>query len=97
MQRWRAGVRYDWIDADNNLNVRDLGGFASSSDVIQASGLDSDGHQPQRWTLMVDWSPSEFSRIRAQYERDESQPSQTDNQWTLQYIMALGSHGAHAF
>ena len=40
---------------------------------------------------------SEFSRIRAQYDRDESRPQGTDHQLFLQYIMSLGSHGAHEF
>jgi hypothetical protein len=45
---------------------------------------------------MADWSPSEFSRLRLQYNRDKSRPV-VDNQWTLQYIMSLGAHGAHEF
>ena len=65
--------------------------------VIDESGFDNEGHDPERWSLMADWSPSEFSRIRAQYNRDESRPDKTDNQWTLQYIMSLGAHGAHEF
>ncbi len=46
---------------------------------------------------MLDWSPSEFSRLRAQYNRDNSRLNGTDNQWTLQYILSMGSHGAHLF
>lgn len=95
--RWRAGVRYDRLWADNNLNVLDQGGFADPGEVIEESGFDDQGHDPQRWSLMLDWSPSEFSRIRAQYNRDESRADATDHQWMLQYIMSLGSHGAHLF
>jgi len=97
MPHWRAGLRYDWLDADNNLKVTNPGGFTDPNDIIAATGLDKQGHDPQRWSLMVDWSPSEFSRIRAQYDRDESRPQGTDNQLFLQYIMSLGSHGAHEF
>jgi hypothetical protein len=46
---------------------------------------------------MVDWSPSEFSRIRLQYARDEARLGETDNQLWIQYIMSLGAHGAHKF
>jgi hypothetical protein len=46
---------------------------------------------------MVDWSPSEFSRLRLQFARDRSQPGLADNQVFLQYIMSLGAHGAHKF
>jgi hypothetical protein len=46
---------------------------------------------------MVDWSPSEFSRIRLQIARDDSRQGQPDNQVFLQYIVSLGAHGAHTF
>jgi hypothetical protein len=46
---------------------------------------------------MVDYSPSEYSRIRLQYARDEARFGVTDNQFALQYIMSLGAHGAHTF
>jgi len=97
MPAWRAGLRYDRLGSDNNLKVTSLGGFATASDVIDASGLDNHGHHPQRWTAMLDWSPSEFSRLRLQYDRDESLINRIDNEWSLQYIMSLGSHGAHEF
>jgi hypothetical protein len=97
MAHWRAGLRYDRLSADNNLKVTSLGGFATASDVINASGLDSHGHNPQRWTAMMDWSPSEFSRLRLQYDRNESLINRIDNEWYLQYIMSLGTHGAHEF
>jgi hypothetical protein len=95
--RWRAGLRYDRLGADNNLKVTSLGGFATAADVINASGLNNHGYNPQRWTAMLDWSPSEFSRLRLQYDRDESLISRIDNEWSLQYIMSLGTHGAHEF
>jgi hypothetical protein len=96
MPHWRAGVRYDRLAADNRLRVADLGGFADSADVVDATGL-SDHGDPERVSLMADWSPSEFSRIRLQYNRDDSVPDETDHQATLQYIMSLGAHGAHEF
>ena len=46
---------------------------------------------------MVDWSPSEFSRVRLQFSRDRSQTGAADNQVFLQYVMSLGAHGAHKF
>jgi len=45
---------------------------------------------------MVDFSNSEFSRFRMQYNRDDSR-RQTDDQIILQYTMSLGAHGAHRF
>ena len=46
---------------------------------------------------MADWNPSEFSRIRLQYNYDKSQQDVTDHQIFLQYIFSLGAHGAHKF
>jgi len=45
---------------------------------------------------MVDFSRTEFSRLRLQYNQDDSTP-ETDHQVYVQYIMSLGAHGAHSF
>jgi outer membrane receptor protein involved in Fe transport len=95
MPQWRLGVRYDWLSSDNDLRVLDAGGL-DPNEVLEETALNSDGHDPNRWSLMADWSPSEFSRLRLQYNRDESRHV-VDDQWTLQYIMSLGSHAAHEF
>ena len=47
--------------------------------------------------LMVDYTPSEFSRIRLQWGQSKTQAGVTDNQLFLQYILTLGAHGAHKF
>jgi outer membrane receptor protein involved in Fe transport len=56
--------------------------------------LDDDS---KRESVMVDWSPSEFSRVRLQLARSRTQPDFTDNQVFLQYILTLGAHGAHRY
>lgn len=83
--RWRAGLRYDWLHADN------------VDAALAGTVLDNQGHTPTRTSVMVDYSHSEFSRLRVQYNRDESHATATDNQWFLQYVMSLGAHGAHRF
>jgi hypothetical protein len=45
---------------------------------------------------MIDWSLSEFSRLRLQLTNDRVLPV-TDRQLFLQYIMSIGAHGAHEF
>jgi hypothetical protein len=55
-----------------------------------------DGHTPSRVSAMADFSNSEFSRFRLQYNRDDSR-EQSDDQVVLQYTMSLGAHGAHRF
>jgi hypothetical protein len=54
-------------------------------------------HNPSRSTVMLDWSGTEFSRLRLQLASDNSRAGVTDNQVLLQYIFSLGAHGAHKF
>ncbi len=82
---WRAGLRYDELDS----GVQDLG--------INALNLVVDDYRPKRATAMVDYSWSEYSRLRLQFAQDKSMVGVTDNQWFVQYIMSLGAHGAHKF
>lgn len=90
MPKWRFGVRYDQLNANN-----DVGNPVAGTSL---ETLADDGGTPKRWSAMVDWSNSEFSRLRLQYNRDESRPDGvTDNQLLLQYIFAMGSHPAHQF
>ncbi len=87
MPRWRVGLRYGALDADNDVD---------DAHVAAHAGLDSEGHSPERWSAMVDFANSEYSRLRLQYNRDESYED-ADNQVVLQYTMSLGAHGAHPF
>lgn len=84
MPQWRVGLRYSALKADQ------LNSFFTNTT------LDRMGHNPNRTSLMVDWSNSEFSRLRLQYSRDHSNLTNADI-WTLQYIAAFGAHGAHTF
>lgn len=82
--QWRIGVRFDTLSGDDPGPAFD--------DTPLAPGLDD----PMRYSLMADWSHSEFSRLRLQYTRDEAGASD-DNQFGLQYIFSIGAHGAHSF
>lgn len=89
MREWRVGYRYDALYS----GTADLGPALANAD---AAGLQR--YSPRRNSLMLDWSPSEFSRVRLQYARDTSRgPGLEDNQLFVQYIMSLGAHGAHKF
>jgi len=57
----------------------------------------ADPFNPRKWTAMVDWSPSEFSRVRLQFARSQTVADATDNQFFVQYILSLGAHGAHKY
>ncbi len=84
---WRVGLRYDQLDE----GTWDAGPIATSNGVVKPD------FTPRRYSAMVDWNPSEFSRLRLQFNQDKSQLGLTDNQVFLQYIYSLGSHGAHKF
>ena len=56
-----------------------------------------DGLRPQKNTLMLDFNPSEFSRVRLQFAQDQARFGATDRQLFLQYQMSLGAHGAHGY
>jgi hypothetical protein len=93
MPRWRVGYRYDTLQygtVNNGIVNNGLRPTAADFPVLAS-------HSPANNALMFDWSPSEFSRLRLQYVRDESRVGVTDNQIILQYIMSLGAHGAHKF
>ena len=83
---WRVGARYDLL-AQNRLVL--------------------DGREEQltsllpRYTAMLELSPTEFSRLRLQYDYDRSRYSggvQRDlHEIVLQLNIAVGPHGAHSF
>ena len=87
LRTWGIGVRYDMVGSDNT---------GSDVAVLDEAGLISNGHTPERASLMAEWVPSEYSRIRLQYNRDDSYPV-TDDQLFLQYTFSIGAHGAHQY
>lgn len=87
MPQWKAGLRYDRLNSHNT---------GSDFAVLDQAGLLENGHTPQRVSVMLAWQASEFSRIRAQYNRDES-GADADNQLMFQYTMVIGAHGAHSY
>jgi len=91
--RWRVGYRYDQLrfeTVSNGIVNNGLGPTAADFPVLAT-------HSPTRNTGMLDWSPSEFSRLRLQFASDKSRIGVTDNQVFLQYIYSLGAHGGHKF
>ena len=92
-RQWRAGYRYDRLSpGTTSIGLVNSGALTAANFPILAS------YKPTRDTVMLDWSGSEFSRVRVQLARDRSRAGlPADNQMVLQYIMSLGAHGAHKF
>jgi len=86
LPQWRMGLRYDQLDEGSYDLASNLDGLVEPADFT-----------PRRWSAMLDWNPSEYSRIRLQYTQDKTQEGLTDDQIFLQYIFSLGAHGAHKF
>ncbi len=85
MPRWRLGLRGEWLDA-GRPDYTSLAGLYAST-----------GYAPRKHSLMLDFSASEFSRLRLQLADDRSRQGQPDHQLLLQYQMSLGAHGAHGY
>jgi hypothetical protein len=89
-QLWEIGVRYDLL-MQNDVS---LGGMNQQ----MPSNL-------PRYSAMIEYNPTEFSRLRLQFDRDESRYIQSSGglsrqpytQIILQANLTIGAHGAHAF
>jgi uncharacterized coiled-coil protein SlyX len=85
MNRWRVGARYDIL------------GIFKDDYILSGTNQDF-GPRPWRASGMLEFNPTEFSRIRLQYNYDKSARNGVANQeWFLQFIMGIGAHGAHPF
>jgi hypothetical protein len=85
--QWATGLRYDRVSTDNE---------GSNEVVLEEAGMSNAGYVPERYSAMLQWMHSEYSRIRFQYNLDRS-TGQDDNQFFVQYTFVLGAHGAHTY
>lgn len=87
-QQWRAGVRADLM----GLNQRHEGDLAVSAATLPQT----------RYTTMVEYLPSEYTRLRLQYNLDATgfdglaQTAPVHGLF-LNLNVVMGAHGAHAF
>jgi hypothetical protein len=85
MPLWRVGARYDRLDPGNPDYGANAAYYATTD------------FNPKRYSVMVDYTPSEFARWRLQFAQSQTRPDFTDNQFFLQYILTLGAHPAHKY
>jgi hypothetical protein len=79
--RWVAALRGEWVDGNH--------GFDDPNDVFRG--------QRTRISPNITWYPTEFSKIRLQYNYDEGELFGSDHSVWLQFEFQLGAHAAHKF
>ena len=96
-QPWNGQRRGGYLEAVYRINRTWETGYRYDRLWGDRSGPYASTFDPSRNSFTLTWLNSEFSLIRLQYSRDLPNPFATDNVFTLQYQVALGAHGAHAF
>ncbi len=84
IDRWRIGARFDRM-------------AIFKDEVLLAGEKQNYSGQPYRATGALEFNPTEFSRIRLQYNYDKSDPNKENQEIFLQFLLAIGAHGAHAY
>lgn len=79
-------------------------GFRGDYVHMESSDITDDPQRQSRCRLSADlsWYPSEFSKLRLQYNYDmlkstDFEPSSDENSLFLMYEFSLGAHGAHKY
>lgn len=78
---WVTGLRGEWVTG-NNSNIDPF--YVYRGDRTRISPV-------------LTWYPSEFSKIRLQYNYDQGQHFTDEHSIWLQFEFLLGAHGAHQF
>jgi hypothetical protein len=86
------GFRKGWIAA-----LR--GDYVTSDKAVYEKMFGRDPDRATRWRISpnLTWYPSEFSKIRLQYNFDQRDMIGADHSIWLQYEFMLGAHSAHKF
>ena len=85
LARWTVGLRWDAFGLTNEIRS------GSEKRDLEAS---------TRFSANLTFNPTEFSRLRAQFDHGEFRVGgvkETFNQVFVQFQMSLGAHGAHRF
>jgi len=85
-QQWRTGLRLDLLTQNQTQ--------------LAAQAVNGPAGLP-RYTAMLEYNPTEFSRFRLQYNLDQTRfagaRQETVHEVFLQVNLAMGAHGAHEF
>jgi hypothetical protein len=94
---WVAGLRYDYVNG--RLGNYEQLGLLVSDGAGGGAPAGRDLLRARRWRLSpnLTWYPSEFSKIRLQYNYDDRDGIDIDHSVWLQFEFVLGAHAAHKF
>jgi len=92
--RWKTGLRYDWISADNRFG--DLIESGVDFDEFSEDTEFNNDNPIKRWSSMISYSKPELWRVRLQYNHIDV-AGNVDDQLFLQFTLMLGAHGAHRY
>ena len=96
-QTWNGQRRGGYLEAVYRINRTWEAGYRYDKLWADRTGPYASAFDPSRNSVELSWLNSEFSLLRLQFSRDVPNPFNVDNILTLQYQVALGAHGAHAF
>jgi hypothetical protein len=90
---WVAGLRFDHVWGERG----DYEEFAKSFNG--GAAFTRDPMREARWRLSpnLTWYPTEFSKLRLQYNYDDRRTLGVDHSVWLQFEFLLGAHAAHKF
>lgn len=103
-KRWNAGIRYGITDTDDPLIPEEEPNDAVIVVVANQNGRAEDNDnvlglfgEEYRVSTMLTFNPTEFSRLRLQYDYLNQNFAQGQHGIFLQFQYAIGSHGSHSY
>jgi len=89
---WVAGLRVDYV-------TRERGDYEQLNLSVDGERLGRDPQRAERWRVSpnLTWYPTEFSKLRLQYNYDDRKGIGVDHSVWLQLEFILGAHAAHKF
>jgi hypothetical protein len=89
---WVVGLRFDYVTGDR-------GDYEKGGWVFQGEAVGRDLLRRERWRVSpnLTWYPTEYSKLRLQYNYDRRRDVGEDHSLWLQVEMSLGAHAAHQF
>jgi hypothetical protein len=89
---WVAGLRFDYVNG-NRADYERMGL------TLDGEALGRDPQRNERWRISpnLTWYPTEFTKLRLQYNYDDRRDIGQDHSVWLQFEFLLGAHAAHKF